>query len=256
MPKRVRYAGGYPARKKGRRGVAAATRRYKKRTGRATGRRFGPGFQRTIGYYGRFGRSAGKNQEQNFLDVTITDAAVATGGTVQSNIQLVVQGDGQSQRNGRKINIRKVQARWDITLPTTATAADTSDVVRLLLVHDKSTNGVELTPGNVNSGVLVLDDYLAFNNLINTGRFVVLMDRFYELKSQAGSGRGTTDTLSYGEDVICDSFFKEMDLSVQYDTSASTGVISTIRTNSLHWVTFSKAGLCALNMKSRIRFDD
>lgn len=193
-------------------------------------------------------------QEDKFLDISIDDAVIAQTGSVQSNILLIPEGNGPSERIGRKLVVTRIQARWAITLPATTVAASTSDVVRLMLVLDKQTNGANPNPGGV-TGILQADDYNRYRQLTNTGRFVVLMDKFFEMNAQSG-GTSAAGVHQFGEVVVQGSYFKKAALPIEYDSSFTTGVIGTIRSNMLHWITWSKSGLCVLLLKSRIRYAD
>ncbi len=198
------------------------------------------------------GRRAIANGELKFHDVDITDAVVAAGTVVQAAMLIIPEGNGESARIGRKITIRKIGWRLTVTLPTTATAANTSDVIRCMLIYDKQANKALPT----NTDILEDNSFRSFNNLANSGRFRVLMDRFYSLKSQAGSGRGTADTLSYGDDVISDDFFADVNLPIAYDNSATSGVITSITSGNLFAIYASRSGLAGVATSIRIRYSD
>ncbi len=200
----------------------------------------------------RRGRKAVLNGELKFHDLEVTDAAVAAGAVVQAAILTIPEGNGESDRIGRKITIRKIGWRLTVTLPSTATAASTSDVIRVILGYDKQANLALPT----NTDVLEAATFRSFNNLANSARFRILMDRTYDLKAHSGSGRGSTDTLSYGEDVIDDSFFKDVNLLISYNNSATTGVITSITSGNLFVIYCSRDGLGGVASTMRVRFSD
>ncbi len=207
------------------------------------------GYVRTGGYYGRFTSS---RPEMKFHDVTVDDGVVAASMNVQTALLVIPEGNGESDRIGRKITIKKLGWRYEVLLPTTATAADTSDVVRVMMVLDKQANGAL----GVNTAVLEDDDYQSFNNLANSQRFRILMDKSYSIASKSGSGRGTTDTLSYGDAVITAQWHKNCNIPIEYDNSATTGVITTIRSNNLFVIVGSKSGVAGFRSKLRVRYTD
>lgn len=208
---------------------------------------FRRGFDRTGGFFGRFAQG----QELKFHDLDIDDAVVAGPGTIaRDSCNLIAQGVTESQRVGRKCTIRAIGWRWDIALPNTATVGSTSDVVRVVLYLDKQANGAIATV----TGILKTDDYQSFNNLANKGRFRTLMDRTYSFSATAGSGRGSTDTLSFGENRIIDNFFKKVTIPIEF--SGSTGALTELRSNNIGVLLLSKSGLCAFTSKMRIRFAD
>lgn len=190
--------------------------------------------------------------ELKFHDQDVDDAVVAAGINVASSLLTIPEGNGEEQRVGRKIVIKKIAWRFDLELPTTATAGQTSDTVRVMLVLDKQCNGALPTATNV----LKSAEWQSFNNLSNSMRFTVLYDKLFAINCQAGSGRGSTDTLSWGVTTITDSFYKECDIRVEYDNSATTGVITSIRSNNLVVLLGSRRGFVSFSSKMRIRFND
>ncbi len=189
--------------------------------------------------------------EKKFFDTDVDDATIGSMMTI-NNLCIIPEGVGESERVGRKLRICNIYWKYSITLKTTATAANTSDIVKVMLVHDKQTNGEEFTALDL----LDLDAWESFRNLANASRFQVLMSQDIAMNTQSGSGRGTTDTLSYGEAVQFITGGKEVSIPIEYDNSANTGVITTIRTNNLYWVTQSTAAICTGLGTVRLRYTD
>ncbi len=206
-----------------------------------------PGYTRTTGYYGRYDTAAGG--ELKFHDVDLDDAVIAIGGSIATSLITIAQGVTESQRIGRKCTIRSINCRFEVSLPGATAIANTSDIVRCIIFLDKQANGV--TPSI--TGVLESADYQSFNNLANKGRFRTLMDRTYNLSAKAGSGRGSTDTLAFGEIIIEDTFFKNCNIPIEYDST--TGAITEMRSNNISIILLSKSGLAGFNSKFRFRFD-
>ncbi len=220
-------------------------RAYKQRT-RISARR--KGYGRTSGYYGRY---TGPSQELKFHDLDIDDAAVAAGATVAiDSVNKIAQGTTENTRIGRKCTIKSINWRFNIIEASTATAASTSDVVRIILYLDKQCNGATAAT----TDILESADYQSFNNLANKSRFRTLMDRTYALNCPAGSGRGSTDTLSYGEMNVQDSFYKKCNIPIEFDSTA--GAITEIRSNNIGVLTLSESGVCGFLSKMRLRFSD
>ncbi len=209
------------------------------------------GFVRTAGFYGRY---AGKLAEHKFHDLDVTDAVIATGGSIDTpSLVVIAQGTDESTRIGRKITIKAIHWRYTLVLPTTATAASTSDTARILVFLDKQTNGAAATV----TGILESANYQSFNNLANKSRFRILFDQTWALNCPSGSGRGTSDTLSYGETRIDGEWHKQCNIPIEYDNTFTTGVIGTQRTNNIGVLTISGAGLVGLvASKFRLRFTD
>lgn len=205
------------------------------------------GYLRTGGNYGRY---APGGTEMKFNDATIDDAAVVANGTIQNELLEIAEGVGEEQRVGRKITIRKCIYRFTITIATTATAANTTDTVRLMIVQDKQANGAMPTVANV----LQTDFYLGLNNLANSARFRTLFDKFYDLNCIAGSGQNAADI--FGASSLSDQVYLNVNIPIEYDNSAATGDITTIRSNNIFMIWLSKLGHCAVVGRWRVRYSD
>ncbi len=189
--------------------------------------------------------------ELKFHDLDIDDVAIAINGTIaEDSVLTIAQGTTESERIGRKLTVKKIGWHFEIKFLGATAIAASSDVVRVMLYLDKQTNGVAATA----VGILESDNYQSFNNLSNKSRFLILMDRFYSLKSHSGSGNGTTD--KFGEDVITDSFYKECNIPIEYDNSATTGAITTMRSNNIGVLLLSRDGGSLFASKMRIRYSD
>ncbi len=209
------------------------------------------GYVRTTGFYGRFAKGGG---EQKFFDTDL-DAIFGTIGTTMelANLNIIVQGNTESNRIGRKVILKRVDCKGILTLPTTATNTATSEVVRLLLVCDKQTNGAAFA----GTDIWETDNYRSFNNLANSTRFRILQSKVITLNATAGSGRGTTDTLDYAEWVVPWKMGVNLNLPIEFDNSATTGAVTTQRSNSLWLVSQSTTGLAIMSVSNaRVRFMD
>ncbi len=226
--------------------------RAQRRGGRIARRRrqFRPGYDRTSGFYGRY---AGSGTEFKFFDVDVDDAAIAVAGTIAaSTVLTIAEGNGESNRVGRKVTVRNIGWRFQVKLTAAAAGSAASDSVRVILYLDKQTNGSAATA----TMILESDDYQSFNNLANKGRFRVLMDRTYDVNASSGSGRGTTDTMSFGDVVVNDTFFKKCNIPIEYDNSASDGSLGSMRSNNIGVLLLSKDGHCGFESKMRFRYSD
>ncbi len=190
--------------------------------------------------------------EIKFHDIDIDDTDVSNTGTIQAALLTIPEGNREEQRIGRKLVIKKILWRYNILLPTTATAAETSDIVRVMLIQDKQANGAQ--PAVLD--ILETADYQSFRQLANSQRFIILHDKTHVLNCGAGSGRGSTDTLSYGETERQGTFYKDCNIPIEYDNSASSGVITSIRSNNITCLLISRGGHTAFTSKIRFRFSD
>ncbi len=116
---------------------------------------------------------------------------------------------------------------------------------------DKQANAATATVLNI----LETAEYQSFNNLSNKGRFRTLMDKKYVLKPHAGAGDGTTNI--FNDDLIYDEFFKAVNITIEYDNSATTGVLTSIRSNNIGVLLISKQRTgTVFNSELRLRFAD
>ncbi len=205
------------------------------------------GFVRIGGNYGRYRVTGG---ESKFFETNLDDSVVAQNWNVEGSLNLIPQGVTETQRVGRKCTITNIGIRITAKLPTTAVAAQTADILRIALVQDKQANGAN--PGVTD--VFEDDNYQSFNNLSNSGRFKTLWDKTISISASAGSGRGSTDTLSYGEVQRAYTFFKRCNIPIEFDST--TGAVTEIRSNNIVLLYASKNGFAGFDGVARIRFTD
>ncbi len=207
-----------------------------------------PGYTRSSGFFGRF---KGSEREMKFHDIDINDAVVQAGGNIaEDSCNVIAQGVTESQRVGRMCHVKKIMWRWELVLPTTAVAADTCDVVRIVLYWDRQTNGAAAGV----TDILETDDFQSFNNLAHRKRFKILYDKTIAMNCESGSGRGTTDTLSYGCRIRTGSFYKKCHIDIEFDST--TGAITEQVSNNIGVLLVSSAGKTGFNSKMRLRFTD
>ncbi len=227
---------------------------YRKRSRRPRRLRVIPGFTRTSGFFGRYRPSTNRFAvtELKFHDLDIDDAIIATGATIaEDSLNAIAQGVTEVTRVGRKCTIRSINARFDILLNDQQDLGDppSGDIVRVILYLDKQANGATAAV----TDILESADYQSFNNLANKSRFRTLMDRTYSMNYKLAAPDGA-NTASYGETPIHDSFFKKVNIPIEFD--ATTGAITEVKSNNIGLLLLSKAGSCQFNSKWRLRFSD
>lgn len=205
------------------------------------------GYLRTAGYYRQTAAKA--SVELKFHDVDLDDAVVATGGTITDSINKIAQGVTESERIGRKCNIRSIQWRMNVSLPTldAQALAQVEDTVRTILYQDTQCNGATAAV----TDILEAANWQSFNNLANKGRFKILMDKEVDLNPLAiasdGDGLMTTAGVTRTH-----TFFKKCNIPVEF--SATTGAITEIRSNNLGVLQISQSGKGSFESKIRLRF--
>ncbi len=230
-------------RKAGPRGRAVTTRRYRRK------RRIMN--VRTGGYQGI---------ERKFVDIeTQADAFATTWATMEDatndSISGVAQGDGESQRDGRKYWIHSIHIKCAVQAQAQEAQVNPLSELkgRICLVWDKQTNGAQLTATDVMDGGLT-DDTLAFRNLQFTSRFQVLWDKKWKL-TRHNVAQGAVDLFAATTQTThIMTYNKIFSKPVQVICSGTTAVIANITDNSFHIIGVATNTTALLNMQVRVRF--
>lgn len=204
------------------------------------------GYARTGGFYGRF-RPGG---ELKFFDTAISFSFDATGEVpATGQLTLIPQGVTESTRIGRKCTVKSIEIRGTMTFTPAATTSGVDDVF-LFVVLDKQCNGAaasvtDVLTSNAMGSALV--------NLENSDRFVILRKVQRRLVSNAGV------SAAYSRDQQPFSVFIRCNYDIEYDSSAATGAIGTIRSNNIFLLAGS--GLIGDDVSTcdatcRLRFSD
>lgn len=213
----------------------------------------------TSGNYGKIilpnVRSGGfLGYEKKFIDQGLASAIVANSvagsevdpGTTNC-LNAVAQGDGPTNRDGRKYHVLSIHIRGFINF-VDQTAPYTADHVRILLVLDKQTNAAQLNAEDVL--VSSTPATTAFRNLEFSERFRVLRDMTLK-KPDVGSGT-LTNTWRATKPFKMNVNFKQ---PLPVTCSGTTGNVTAINDHSLHLIAISFNGSSnELNYQSRCRF--
>lgn len=205
------------------------------------------GVARIGGFYGRFANGG----ELKFFDVPLTDAVVATAGTITDSINKIAQGVTEVTRVGRKCTIRSIGFRYKITLSEVDAVATPGpgDSVRIMVYLDKQCNGATAAVLDI----LETANYLSFRNLANSGRFVILHDVTKDLNflTLASDNAAVVSSADVSRNY---TFYKKCGIPIEFN--ATTGAITEIRSNNFGLLVISSSGACALDMNFRLRFSD
>ncbi len=204
-----------------------------------------------------------KFYDQKLIGAAITAPSDATGGEQDPSATLlmntVVQGDGESQRDGRKITMRSIYIEGAVTIPvqTGQSAADAATTVFIALVMDKQTNGATINSEDVyvNPGANAATAPYPLRNLENTKRFRILATR----KMSFATPQMTNDTGATGGVIVGSSqqrfkIFKRLSAQVNY--KGTTETVANITDVSLHLIAFASSVelVPSLSYISRLRF--
>ncbi len=190
--------------------------------------------------------------ELKFFDGTKgSTTTVVTGAISNVSLNLVVQGITEKTRIGRRITIKSLFLHGNVTLPSTATVANTADSARIIVYLDKQANKATAATTDIMEATISID---SFRNLGNKGRFRILSDRKYDVWSGAGAGEAAGDS-EYGEMIISwDLALAKLNIPVEF--TAETGAIGEITSNNIGVMVIGRSGVCGVGYKWRLRYTD
>lgn len=211
------------------------------------------GYMRNVGFYGRY---TGPRPELKFFDTSLsfgTDATPEIPATGQ--LSLIPQGDTESTRVGKNCVIRSIQIVGSLTQVPSASAT-TGDIFYMYLVQDTQCNGSAATVDDPNSGVITtLGNNLnsALVCLANSQRFKILKKWIIEFNTGSGV------TTAYNTTCKKINFYKKCNIPMVFDASATTGAITTIRSNNLFLISGTSGqtdDIIFMTGACRLRFSD
>lgn len=239
------------------RAYAAKSRSYKARSAFLGRQR---GYLRRAGYWGRFSRAAGnelKFYDENKGSTTVYNTAAGTA-YLESSMNNIPEGTGQSERLGRKCTVTQAFVRGTITLAAATAAARNSAKCRVVLVWDKQCNGAAVANAfGANTGApFEIDDINSFRNLENSSRFTILYDKTHTLVADGAASTAGAYTFGAVDRNFQISLPK---LNIPLEFSGATGGIAEIRSNNLVMMAISDATTAAdvsIKYISRLRYKD
>jgi len=168
-------------------------------------------------------------------------------------LTLVPQSDDQNGRIGRKILIHSISIHG-FALLQPAAGALAADLMYMYLVLDTQANGAAATVASSNTGVFTGGNLNTnMPTLANEGRFRILHQWVLELQASAGV------TTAYNNAIKSWSCYKKCRIPIEYDASAATGAITTIRSNNIFLIAGSAGqadDLIGVEGVCRLRFTD
>ncbi len=214
------------------------------------------GVLRVGGYYGRYAHANGSG-ELKFHDVQVDEAAADwSAGIIQNSgtLNVIPQDVTEKTRVGRKVSIKSIMWRgafFTTALSNSATVQN-SEVVRVIIYLDKQCNGATAAV----TDILETAGFQSYRNLSNSARFVTLMDKTFNVLPEPPCGTGAVN--DQGQRTTNKSFYKKCDIKLEYDDSAQTGAIGTIRSNNIGMMIISRTAATNVGMsgKVRMRFSD
>ncbi len=198
--------------------------------------------------------------EKKFFDVeSNADAFAVTWAVMEpatTNLTAIAQGDGESNRDGRKYTMLSIHIKGYIQRAASEGVTNPvgDETVRLCLVWDKQTNGAQLTATDVMDGGQT-DDYLAFRNLQFTKRFQVLWDKTFTVPGRQGAmNEGASNLFSIAPIVINFKVNRVFKTPINVTMSNTTADIANVVDNSIHMIGVGSTTSVTANYQCRVRF--
>lgn len=226
---------------------------------------FGPQRRRGRGRRARFRSVPALGVEKKFYDTLVVDSAIVspagpTGGeqnpTAVICLNSVTQGDGEQQRDGRRMTMVSIHVTGNVkqTTQTNQTALDVAPTIFLALVLDTQTNGALLNSEDVFANPSV-DNVLAANLLRNlqfSRRFKVLKSLTFMMPIAQAVYDGTNIEIGG----VVRPFRMDVMLDVSSTFSGTTETIANITDNSLTFIAFASdiGAAPLLSYNARLRF--
>jgi len=184
-----------------------------------------------------------RQQDKGYYDLTFQTQVINSTGSVQL-MSVLVQGAGQTQRVGKKVQIKSIQWRGLLQADTTTTFTKGA----WILVYDRRPTGSLPAIGDILNSA----SPFAMNNDDNSGRFQILHRKDFVVI-------GNTTTPSTGMEAITDDGFIKVNRPTVYK-SLGTGAIADIEEGALYFVTIGQTAAgtadAGLSIIFRTRFLD
>lgn len=174
------------------------------------------------------------------IDTTVADTAIPATDALQGPVLIngSAQGTGNTQHAGRKLTLRSVQFRFHTGL-VAGQAALNQSAMRVIIIYDRNPQGVAPALADIFDP---LQSFIAIQNLGNSDRFLMIMDRVFEPTSATSQ--------NYGEG------YRKISLEQNFTGAGAT--IASISQGAL-WLIYGWVGAAAagvVNFQTRVRFTD
>jgi len=204
--------------------------------------------------------------EKKFYDTKLADTSVGaatdcTGGeydpSATSMISTPTQGDGEQQRDGKRIVIDSLILKGHIYNPGTASEASASLPAKVFLavVLDTQTNGAQMNSEDCfkNLAAQASSNPEPLKNLLSGNRFRLLKSQVYDL-THSGAMVAAANFAANGLSRTFDWYIPfKGGLPVNFN-AGTTASVANVVDNSIHVIAFSTNSECFIGYNARIRF--
>jgi hypothetical protein len=199
--------------------------------------------------------------EVKFLDSELTATALATtwaaynptGTGCTDSISVPAVGTSESERIGRRYTIKSILVKG--FMKCTATEAATSppgDLTgRVIVYWDTQTNSAEATATDIMDGG-GSNDVLAWRNLQNSRRFIVLYDKTIVLRPEITSV--ANDDFDRQPKTYMFKLFKNFREGIEVTCDGTTANVSSVSDNNIGIAAVAESTAVTLEYQARVRF--
>lgn len=206
---------------------------------------------------GGFERLESKFVDYNFEQLDVSDDwnDAASDPATALTLTACAQGDGESNRNGRKCTFTSIEVHAKLRLaPLRAQTQSPSSNrnIRVVMYQDTQTNQAQQGGGVNVFDVSASSQILSFRNLKHNKRFKILYDKTHRLEYSSGAGiSASSDWVGDHKDIVIK---KKLNMPVLFQST--TAVIGSITDNSIHMLAITDApgNQVAFAYTSRARF--
>lgn len=199
--------------------------------------------------------SSARSGEKKWLDTAASATSIGTTGTIiASSLNLLSAGTGESQLVGRKMTIKTVQLKGNITVAS-ASNATLSNLVEdiytdVYLLLDKQANGAAATIANVFQNT----DIRTFKDLENSKRFSVL--KKWQVRCHRDVNHDGTSYFVGAVQEPMEELYHPCTIDIDYGATPS-GVIGDVKSNNLFLAGFTSNGSATtIDYRVRVRYLD
>ncbi len=201
--------------------------------------------------------------EKKFVDALSTSAAFAATWVRLNPTSLITgcisapgQGDGEKERDGRVYHIQSVHCHGIVSMATleAQTAPFADHEWRICLVWDTQTNGAQITGTSVMLAT-ANDQTLAFRNLQNSKRFIVLWDSGNVIfKRDNQTNEGAIDSFATPQNKQSWSMNKTFKKGIKVRCIGTTADVASISDNSFSLIGVASTTSLNYTYATRVRF--
>lgn len=192
-----------------------------------------------------------ESRELKFVDKSITLEPIIVTGALFNTLNLIPQGQTESQRVGRTVLVKRIGLRYTLTLPkvTSSATLPDGDIVRRILFLDRQANGATAQILDILDSL----DIHSFYSEANKDRFWIIADTIRDIVavSTAITPGGNFNSPSVHLENV---HYYDLNDVIEFD--GADGTIDEITSNNLGLMFISHDGIVGVNGIIRVWYLD